>query len=353
MHEGACHLINGSASREGFYGDWRRQVCTTGGWRDCQRCTQIQLQPQADTVGWGLVTVRSKRVEAAPVDCTQACPADEWTPLLPWLTTVLAGRTFAGVLKGEGPTVFRSARGCARGDATGGEPAFDGGRAPMTPRCAVRRRTPWSRATLVAPGADLRGLNVARERKVALDERALAGRREPSMESGEGRRDRGAGAAGGQVTDEAVRGRCDRQQADHAGVERGRAEQLASTAELEGGAERLLHTGAEEVDAVELVEREVNEKAAGEEHAREPGGGRREVECARGGEPRRRVCAQPEGDGRGRDDGERTEDDPGRDGAVRVDVGEHPAEHAEAEAVPGHFIHVILGRDPSGVWAVA
>ena len=34
----------------------------------------------------------------------------------------------------------------------------------------------------------------------------------------------------------------------------------------------------------------------------------------------------------GRDDGERSEADAGRDGVVGVDVGEHAAEHPEAEA---------------------
>ena len=50
---------------------------------------------------------------------------------------------------------------------------------------------------------------------------------------------------------------------------------------------------------------------------------------------------------------------------ARPDVREGPLEglsadelydrgaYLEAADVPGHFIHVILGRDPSGVWAVA
>jgi len=62
----------------------------------------------------GIVRVRSGRIERTPEDCAQSCPADEWTPLLPRLASVLDGRRFAGTLAGEGPVVFRSARGCAR-----------------------------------------------------------------------------------------------------------------------------------------------------------------------------------------------------------------------------------------------
>ena len=90
------------------------QTCLTGGQRRCERCAGISLHPHADHMGWSTGTIRIGRVEPAPVDCTQACPADEWTPLLPRLATVLAGRRFSGVLAEEGPVVFRSARGCAR-----------------------------------------------------------------------------------------------------------------------------------------------------------------------------------------------------------------------------------------------
>ena len=90
------------------------QTCTGGGQRTCERCTGVGLQRHAGHMAWhqGRITIR--RAEVVPVDCTQACPADAWTPLLPRLTTVLAGRKFAGVLPEEGPTVFRTAKGCAR-----------------------------------------------------------------------------------------------------------------------------------------------------------------------------------------------------------------------------------------------
>ena len=90
------------------------QTCVTGGKRTCGRCVQVDLQRYADHMGWANGKVRIGRVEAAPVDCSQPCPVDEWTPLLPRLETVLAGRRFAGVLAGGGPAVFRGASGCAR-----------------------------------------------------------------------------------------------------------------------------------------------------------------------------------------------------------------------------------------------
>ena len=90
------------------------QTCLTGGPRRCEQCTGISLHPHTDRMGCGTGTITIGRVEPAPVDCTQACPADEWTPLLPRLATVLAGRRFSGVLAGKGPVVFRSASGCAR-----------------------------------------------------------------------------------------------------------------------------------------------------------------------------------------------------------------------------------------------
>jgi len=89
-------------------------TCIGGGTRSCERCTEVWLKPRAERMGWGDLRVKVGRVESVPVDCTQACPVDEWTPLLPRLATVLAGREFAGVLEGEGPVVFRSARGCIR-----------------------------------------------------------------------------------------------------------------------------------------------------------------------------------------------------------------------------------------------
>ena len=90
------------------------QNCLAGGQRRCERCTGILLHPHADRMGWVTGTIKVSWVEPAPVDCTQACPADEWMPLLPRLATVLAGRRFSGVLADEGPVVFRSASGSAR-----------------------------------------------------------------------------------------------------------------------------------------------------------------------------------------------------------------------------------------------
>lgn len=89
------------------------QTCTDGAQRRCERCTRVGLKPQAEGRGWALPRLKSGRVEPTPVDCAQPCPADEWTPRLPRLASVLAGRQFSGVLEGEGPVVFRSAKGCA------------------------------------------------------------------------------------------------------------------------------------------------------------------------------------------------------------------------------------------------
>ena len=90
------------------------QNCSAGGQRRCERCTRILLHQHTDSMAWGTGKIGIGWVEPAPVDCMQPCPADEWTPLLPRLATVLAGRRFSGVLAGEGPVVFRSASGCAR-----------------------------------------------------------------------------------------------------------------------------------------------------------------------------------------------------------------------------------------------
>jgi len=90
------------------------QPCRGGGERRCSRCTRVWLRPEADGMGWGKGTIGIGHVMPTPVDCTQPCPADEWTPRLPRLAAVLAGRWFHGTLEGEGPVVFRSASGCAR-----------------------------------------------------------------------------------------------------------------------------------------------------------------------------------------------------------------------------------------------
>ncbi len=90
------------------------QTCTAGGERSCGRCLRVWLKPQAEGMGWGSGTIGVGRVDPTPVDCTQPCPADQWTPLLPRLSAVLEGRQFSGVREGEGRVVFRSAKGCAR-----------------------------------------------------------------------------------------------------------------------------------------------------------------------------------------------------------------------------------------------
>ena len=90
------------------------QTCTGGGERRCERCTGVGLRPVADRRSSSLETTRSGRVDPAPVDCTQPCPADEWTPRLPRLAAALQGHRFHGTLEGEGPVVFRSAKDCLR-----------------------------------------------------------------------------------------------------------------------------------------------------------------------------------------------------------------------------------------------
>lgn len=90
------------------------QTCEGGGERRCERCTRVWLRPKTERMGWGRGVTGIGRVESAPIDCTQPCPADEWTPRLPRLTTALAGRRFHGTLDDQGPVVFRSAKGCAR-----------------------------------------------------------------------------------------------------------------------------------------------------------------------------------------------------------------------------------------------
>lgn len=90
------------------------QKCQDGSERRCERCAGVWLQPKAERMGWAKGRIGMGWVEPTPVDCTQPCPVDEWTPRLPRLAAALAGRTFHGTLAGEGPVVFRSAKGCAR-----------------------------------------------------------------------------------------------------------------------------------------------------------------------------------------------------------------------------------------------
>jgi hypothetical protein len=90
------------------------QTCMGGGERRCERCSGVWLRPVADRMGWGRGAIGIGHVAPTPADCTQPCPADEWTPRLPRLAAALRGRHFHGTLEGEGPVVFRSAKGCAR-----------------------------------------------------------------------------------------------------------------------------------------------------------------------------------------------------------------------------------------------
>lgn len=90
------------------------QTCSTGGQRVCRRCTRVSLRQHTEHMLSGSGSVGIGRIEPAPADCAQACPADEWTDLLPRLATVLQGRRFTGVLADEGPTVFRDRQRCAR-----------------------------------------------------------------------------------------------------------------------------------------------------------------------------------------------------------------------------------------------
>lgn len=89
------------------------RTCIGEGAPHCDRCTRITLDRRSEHTG-GSTRIRIGRVDPTPVDCTQACPADEWTPLLPRLAAALAGRQFFGVLPAAGPVVFRSAGACAR-----------------------------------------------------------------------------------------------------------------------------------------------------------------------------------------------------------------------------------------------
>lgn len=91
-----------------------QQTCADGSPRVCRRCTGLALQRRAEHMAWSTPTVTIGRVDPVPADCSQPCPADEQTALLPRLAEVLKGRHFAGVLADGGPTVFRSAKDCDR-----------------------------------------------------------------------------------------------------------------------------------------------------------------------------------------------------------------------------------------------
>ena len=89
------------------------RTCIGEGAPRCERCTRITLERRTEHSG-GSTRIGIGRVDPTPVDCTQACPADEWTPLVPRLAAALAGRRFFGALPAAGPVVFRSAGACAR-----------------------------------------------------------------------------------------------------------------------------------------------------------------------------------------------------------------------------------------------
>lgn len=91
-----------------------QQTCSDGTPRVCRRCTALVLERRADHMAWSTPTVTIGRVDPAPADCSQPCPADEQSALLPRLAEVLKGRDFVGTLPDVGPTVFRSAKGCDR-----------------------------------------------------------------------------------------------------------------------------------------------------------------------------------------------------------------------------------------------
>lgn len=91
-----------------------QQTCSDGAARVCRRCTRLALEPRAERMAWSTPTVTVGRIDPAPADCSQPCPADEQTALLPRLAEVLKGRNFAGTLTGVGPTVFRGAKDCER-----------------------------------------------------------------------------------------------------------------------------------------------------------------------------------------------------------------------------------------------
>lgn len=90
------------------------QTCTDGRRRECQRCAGVTLQMHTFEARHYAGTVQVRWTEPTPVDCTQACPADEWTPRLPGLAAALKGRYFFAADAGAGPTIFRAAKDCAR-----------------------------------------------------------------------------------------------------------------------------------------------------------------------------------------------------------------------------------------------
>lgn len=90
-----------------------QQTCGDGSARVCRRCTRLAVERRADRMAWSTPTVTIGRVPV-PADCSQPCPVDEQTALLPRLAEVLKGRNFAGTLADVGPSVFRSAKDCDR-----------------------------------------------------------------------------------------------------------------------------------------------------------------------------------------------------------------------------------------------
>ena len=93
------------------------QHCEGGGTRTCSRCSGVWLQPHASNRGWGSAASIGRGVRAGPPplhDCTEPCPADEWTPKLDRLNEVLKGRRFYGASDSDEGVLFESKKTCER-----------------------------------------------------------------------------------------------------------------------------------------------------------------------------------------------------------------------------------------------
>jgi hypothetical protein len=97
------------------------QICEDGGTRTCSRCAGVHLQPHAAWRSWSRGGGRSIQRNPPPVhDCTQPCPADEWTLRLQPLNRVLEGRVFYAPDPREGVLFLRGkdCRNAARRERT-------------------------------------------------------------------------------------------------------------------------------------------------------------------------------------------------------------------------------------------
>ncbi len=92
------------------------QHCEGGGTRTCTRCAGIWLHPHAPQRGWarGHSGVVGQRHPPPLHDCSQPCPADEWSDRVEPLNQVLAGRRFFSDDSGDPGVLFRSAKACRR-----------------------------------------------------------------------------------------------------------------------------------------------------------------------------------------------------------------------------------------------